>query len=153
MTLTLQAKDQNGNNETSGGLTVAILVGSTSLNVTDNLNGTYTAYFSTTTAGPYTATAKINGNPVSSTASFTVNRSDVIGDFAGSGVEVWNGTAWIQTSNGEPAGDASILSSNLYGDAVAQFTGKGVWFWNGNVWTQISTSGASGCRSLRTPTT
>ena len=63
-TVILTAKDAFGNPETSGGLTVALGLGSTSIhgafsNVTDNGNGTYSAIF---TAGP-----SVGSSPVAAT--------------------------------------------------------------------------------------
>jgi len=73
-TITLQAKDAEGNDETSGGLNVKLALGSTASatgtlsSVTDNNNGTYTATFTGKTAGSNTIVATINGVPVTSTA-------------------------------------------------------------------------------------
>jgi hypothetical protein len=80
VTLTLQAKDAYGNNETTGGLAVAFGLGSTGTSsgtigaVTDNHNGTYTATFTGTTAGTAnTITATINGSAITSVLpTFTV---------------------------------------------------------------------------------
>jgi adhesin/invasin len=71
--IALQAKDAAGNDETSGGLTVAFKLGSTSggqgtfSSVTDNGNGTYTATFTGTIAGNNTIEATIDGSTVTST--------------------------------------------------------------------------------------
>src|SRR5205807_2018930 len=64
-TVTLQAKDANGNNETTGGLTVAFGLGmgsggGTFSGVTDHGDGTYTATFTGVAAGSNTITATIN---------------------------------------------------------------------------------------------
>jgi len=73
-TVTLQAKDAFGNNETSGGLTVVFALGSVSggqgtfSSVTDNNDGTYTATFTGTVVGSNTITATIDGSAVTSTA-------------------------------------------------------------------------------------
>jgi adhesin/invasin len=71
-TVTLTAKDANGNRELSGGLTVKFALGTgnargTFSTVTDNKNGTYTATFKGTTAGSNTVTATIGGQAVTST--------------------------------------------------------------------------------------
>jgi hypothetical protein len=74
----LQAKDANGNNLTSGGLTVVFSAsGGTSTGTisatTDNLNGTYTATFTGVTAGTATTiSATINASPVTDTDQVTV---------------------------------------------------------------------------------
>ncbi len=74
ITITLQAKDAAGNNETSGGLAVAFALGSTKGGqgtfsaVTDNGNGTYTAMFTGTIAGSNTIKATIDDRDVTSTA-------------------------------------------------------------------------------------
>ena len=62
-TVTLVARDANGNQELGGGLTVKFALGGTAhgklSSVTDNKNGTYTAAFTGTTAGSNTVTATI----------------------------------------------------------------------------------------------
>ena len=72
ISLTLTARDANGNQETGGGLAVAFALGSgtaagTFGAVTDNYNGTYTATFTASTAGSNQITATIDGQPVAST--------------------------------------------------------------------------------------
>src|SRR5208283_4789891 len=74
--LTVQAKDANGNNLTTGGATVAITKssGTGSIgSVTDNSNGTYTATITApTTTGSGVFVATLGGSPVqSSTGSQT----------------------------------------------------------------------------------
>ena len=71
--VTLTAKDANGNQETSGGLTVLFSLGAgagggTFSSVTDNGDGTYTATFTGTSLGTNTISATIGGNPVTSPA-------------------------------------------------------------------------------------
>jgi hypothetical protein len=71
-TVTLVARDANGNQEPSGGLKVALGLGTGSASgtlgtVTDHKNGTYTATFTATTAGSNTITATIGGQSVTST--------------------------------------------------------------------------------------
>ncbi len=73
ITVTLTAKDANGNQQTTGGLSVAFGLGTgagrgTFSSVTDNHNGTYTATFTATTAGSNSITATIGGQAVTSTA-------------------------------------------------------------------------------------
>ena len=71
VTITLQAEDRYGNDETTGGLYVTFGLGAgtssgTIGDVTDNGNGTYTATFVGTTAGtPVTITATVSGKEVS----------------------------------------------------------------------------------------
>jgi adhesin/invasin len=86
-TVTLQAEDAAGNNETSGGLTVTFALGSSSggqgdfSSVTDNGDGTYTATFTGTIPGDNTITATINGAGVTSSSQFnsiTINPSPTI---------------------------------------------------------------------------
>jgi hypothetical protein len=76
-TVTLTARDANGNQEPGGGLTVAFTASGsagTLSSVTDNHNGTYTATFTGTSPGSDTITATIGGdsNKVISTATVTV---------------------------------------------------------------------------------
>jgi hypothetical protein len=74
-TVTLTAKDANGTQLATGGLTVAFGLGTptgaadgTFTNLVDHGDGTYTATFTGTTAGNNTITATIGGQPVTSTA-------------------------------------------------------------------------------------
>jgi len=75
-TITVQLKDQYGNNLTSGGTdTVEVatgLYGSTMGPVTHNLDGTYTAVFSSTVTGPATISGKVNGADMTHTATVNV---------------------------------------------------------------------------------
>ncbi|MBS0264713.1 MAG: hypothetical protein JSS02_22450, partial [Planctomycetes bacterium] len=74
VTATLQLADAAGNKLTTGGQTVAFLLGSpnggqgTFGTVTDNLNGTYTTKFTGSTAGANTITATIGGQTLTSGA-------------------------------------------------------------------------------------
>ena len=74
VTVTLQAVDADGNDLTSGGATVAFALGNSGGGqgmfspVTDNHNGTYTAFFTGTLVGSNTITATINGHAVTTTA-------------------------------------------------------------------------------------
>lgn len=81
-TVTLTARDANGNQEPGGGLTVLFKIsgkaGGKIGAVTDNKNGTYTATFTARTkAGSETITAKIGGQAVTSKATVTVVRGAV----------------------------------------------------------------------------
>jgi hypothetical protein len=72
-TVSLQAKDSQGNNLTTGGLTVVFGLGSDGGSgmfgaVTDNGDGTYQATFTATAVGTNTIIATINGAPVTTTA-------------------------------------------------------------------------------------
>jgi uncharacterized protein (TIGR02145 family) len=71
--MTLQAKDTNGNNLSTGGLTVTMSEsGSATLSgVTDVGDGTYTATITSTTAETVTVTAAISGTDVTNTATVT----------------------------------------------------------------------------------
>jgi adhesin/invasin len=72
-TITVQLKDANGNNLSTGGATVALnSTGGTLGSVTDNGDGTYTATLtSTTTSGPVTITGTLNGQAIVSSAVVT----------------------------------------------------------------------------------
>ena len=70
-TVTLVARDANGNQETSGGLKVALGLGTGSASgtfgtVTDHKNGTYTVTFTAAKAGNNTITATIGGQAIAS---------------------------------------------------------------------------------------
>ena len=76
--VTLTAGDADDTQETTGGLTVAFALGSgtgtgTFGPVTDNGNGTYTATFSAHTVGTNTIFATIDGFPISTAATLTIN--------------------------------------------------------------------------------
>jgi N-acetylneuraminic acid mutarotase len=67
--VTLTAKDSDGNLLPQGGLSFSFGLGTgagsgTFSNLTDNHNGTYSATFTGTTAGPVTITAKLSGQPL-----------------------------------------------------------------------------------------
>jgi uncharacterized protein (TIGR03118 family) len=71
-TVTLTARDTDGNQEASGGLTVVFGQGAgsgsgTISTVTDHGNGTYTATFTATAAGSITVTATLGGQSITST--------------------------------------------------------------------------------------
>ncbi len=72
-TITLQARDANNNNLSTGGLTVTMTEsGSATLSsVTDNSDGTYTATITSTTAETVTVTAAFGGSNVTDTADVT----------------------------------------------------------------------------------
>jgi adhesin/invasin len=74
ITVTLQTRDSNGNNLTTGGLAVAFSLANSSGGqgtfrwVIDHGNGIYTAVLTGTIAGPNSIAATINGQPVTTTA-------------------------------------------------------------------------------------
>ena len=80
VTVTLTAKDANGNQELGGGLKVKFALGSTATGaargsfgkVTNSKNGTYTVTFTATTAGTNTVTATVLGQAFSSKPAVTV---------------------------------------------------------------------------------
>ncbi|HEU5473721.1 MAG TPA: Ig-like domain-containing protein, partial [Actinophytocola sp.] len=76
-TATVQLKDANGNNLTTGGATVVIGTDlGTVSGVTDNDNGTYTATFtSATTPGTATLTFTVDGTAATATATVTLTGS------------------------------------------------------------------------------
>src|SRR5204863_279423 len=70
--ITVQAKDQFGNNLTAGGDTVTLSANHGTLSsVTDNLNGTYSATLSDTVTRTDTVSGKINTQDISDTATVT----------------------------------------------------------------------------------
>jgi hypothetical protein len=76
-TVTLTARDADGNQETGGGLMVAFALGTSTGSgtisaVTDNGNGTYTATLTGTTAGNLSLLATINNQPLPITVSVSV---------------------------------------------------------------------------------
>jgi adhesin/invasin len=71
-TITLQLKDANGNNLSSGGHNVTLSSdGGTLSSVTDNNNGTYTATLTSTTPGTVTVTGTLDDDAFSSIATVT----------------------------------------------------------------------------------
>jgi adhesin/invasin len=79
VTVTLQAKDPYGNDETTGGLAVGFKLANTTGGqgtfgpTTDHGNGTYTATFTGTADGTNAVVATIGGTAVSTTAAVTVS--------------------------------------------------------------------------------
>ncbi|HEX3152800.1 MAG TPA: invasin domain 3-containing protein [Gemmataceae bacterium] len=76
-TITLTAKDANGNSLTTGGATVLFALGAgtgtgTFGTVTDHANGTYTATFTATGVGTNSVTATFNGSAVTSSPSIII---------------------------------------------------------------------------------
>jgi dUTPase len=83
-TITIQARDANGNHETSGDLaSVAIALANktggrgTFSKVLNNKNGTYTATFTGTLDGSNAITATVNGKEIASTAPVTISGGTV----------------------------------------------------------------------------
>src|SRR5690606_41914978 len=67
-TITVQAKDANGNNLTTGGATVAAAVSGANTAtpaVVDNGDGTYTLTYTPTTSGTDNVAITLNGNAIS----------------------------------------------------------------------------------------
>jgi autotransporter-associated beta strand protein len=130
-TVTLTAKDTNGKQETSGGLTVVFGLGAGSSDgtfsgVTDNGNVTYTATFTGTTAGtPRTITATIDGRTVTSALpTVTVATGPVNGVWAASGGGAFN---WSTDANWQGgavpgvAGDTAVFGAAV-GSGTATIT-------------------------------
>src|SRR5207302_10549998 len=68
-TITIQAKDAQGNNRTasSGTVVVSVTGGNTATaSITDNLNGTYTATYTPTVAGTDNIAITLGGSPINS---------------------------------------------------------------------------------------
>ncbi len=78
-TITMQAKDVNGNNLTTGGLTVTMSEsGSATLSaVSDNADGTYTATITNSTAEKVTVTAAFGGSNVDDTVDINFIKSKI----------------------------------------------------------------------------
>ncbi len=136
-TVTLTAKDAQGNPESAGGLVVAFSVGNGSATgglgaVTDNHNGTYSVVFTATSAGTNTFSATIGGQPVSSTApSITVTQTTLslslstIGVAAGS-IPVGGSTTVTLTARDtggsqETSGGLAVAFSVANGSAAGTF--------------------------------
>ncbi|WP_459471052.1 invasin domain 3-containing protein [Aquirufa beregesia] len=122
-TLTVTAKDLNGNAITTGGATVLITkssgVGTVSA-VTDNGNGTYTATVSSTTSGTGVFVASLNSNPVLSgtssqtTASITFN--------AGAAMKLIITGSGTQTAGGQQI--ITITAKDASGNTALGYTGS-----------------------------
>jgi uncharacterized repeat protein (TIGR03803 family) len=139
-TVTLQARDALGNNETAGGLkvTFALAVGSaggTLGAVKDNHNGTYTALFASKAMGSDTFTATLGGVKVLSLAS--TNEVFDTSFAGGSGTKLatpWTIRAGGFTLNGSGTAIASALAAN-----IATYTGTA----RGNVSESVTVSNLS----------
>jgi len=151
--LTLQAKDANGNNLTTGGATVVFMqnagAGSgTFSSTTDNANGTYTATFTGTTAGPVILGATISGVGTNSTANLTVNVGTIAAatstvsadstqiasghatiltlqakDVNGNNLATGGATVVFTQTAGTGAGTFSAVTDNANGTYTGTFTG------------------------------
>ena len=137
-TVTLTARDANGNQEPTGGSTVVFSLGAGSANgtfssVTDNGDGTYTATFTGTVAGTNTITASIDGTPLTSTAPTItvtpgpVDPSQTTVSVSPSSIQV-NGTSTVtltaRDSNGnqEPTGGSTVVFSLGAGTGSGTFS-------------------------------
>jgi fibronectin-binding autotransporter adhesin len=133
-TITLQAKDTNGNDITTGGLTVTFNLGSTSggqgtfSSVYDNDNGTYTATFTGTIAGINTITATVDGVAITTTPpSITITPGSVFP--ANSVLTVLEtpiqlgGTTTVTLQARDPAGNDETTGGLKVAFALANNTG------------------------------
>ncbi|WP_269015141.1 invasin domain 3-containing protein [Aquirufa nivalisilvae] len=129
-TLTVTAKDLNGNAITTGGATVLITKSSgvgTVSTVTDNGNGTYTATVSSNTPGTGVFVASINGNPVLSgnssqtTASITFNTGAATKlIITGSGTQTAGGQQIITITAKDASGNTAL---GYTGSKLVTFSG------------------------------
>ncbi len=136
-TVTLTARDANGNQETTGGSTVVFSLGAgtasgTFSSVTDNGDGTYTATFTGTIAGTNTITATIDGTALTSTApTITVvgpaDASQSTVSVSPASIEL-NGTTTVTLTardangNQEPVGGSTVVFSLGAGTADGTFS-------------------------------
>jgi adhesin/invasin len=135
-TVTLTAKDANGDPLTTGGATVVFSLGAgTTLGtfgtVTDNANGTYTATFTATTTGTNTVTATFNGQavttpPATLTVVGPVDLSQTSVSVAPASVESGGTTTVTLTAkdssgNQEPSGGLTVLFSLGLGTGQGTF--------------------------------
>ncbi len=136
--VTLTVRDANGNQETSGGLSVAFALGSDAAGgtfsaVTDNHNGTYSAIFTATVAGTNTVSAKIGGQVVTSTspnvvvtagpASLTQSTVTAGASTAQAGsTATATLTARDASGNRETGGGLAVIFTTGPGDATGTFT-------------------------------
>jgi adhesin/invasin len=118
-TVTLTAKDANGNLITTGGATVVFGLGTGTASglfsgIVDNGDGTYTATFTGSTAGTNTITATVNGNAVTTTAPTIV----VTPSLSQSAVSV--------NPSGVPSGDTTSVTFTARDSAGNQLTTGGL---------------------------
>ncbi len=111
--VTLIARDGNGNVESTGGLNVAFGLGAESAGgtfstVTDNGNGTYTAFFTAdSNSGSDTITATIGGQAVGSTANVVVLNPPSASTLAASSV---TSTSATLNANVDPEGSPTSVT-------------------------------------------
>jgi Invasin, domain 3/Domain of unknown function (DUF4214) len=112
-TVTLYARDTNGNLETSGGLTVAFTPGNNAIgtvgSVTDNGNGTYTATFTGTEVGSTAITATIDGNAVTSTLPIITVTASQPSATTGAATAITSTTVTLNATV-DPRGSATTMS-------------------------------------------
>ncbi|HEY2353852.1 MAG TPA: invasin domain 3-containing protein, partial [Gaiellaceae bacterium] len=121
--LTVQAKDANGNNETTGGSTVTIMrqSGSGSIgSVTDNGNGTYTATVTAPTAtGSGVFVATLGGNPVKSgTGSQTTSTITYVPGAADATQSTLTPTSSSITANGSATQVLTVTAKDANGNLL-----------------------------------
>ncbi len=124
-TVTVTARDANGNQESGGGLTVKLGLGGGTARgtfgpVTDNRNGTYTATFTATVAGTNAITATIGGQAVSSTPPrVTVTaaspKSTSLGEASTNGLAVDAAPARVVVGRYDRDGQAAAVAGALIG--------------------------------------
>jgi adhesin/invasin len=133
-TVTLQAKDANGNALTAGGSTVTFALGSGTAQgtfgaVTDNHNGTYTATFTGSTAGTNTITATLGGQALTSTAPTitvvgTANATQSVVTASPTATTV-GGTTTVTLAAKDASGNALTTGGSTVVFALGAGTGQG----------------------------
>ncbi|MGQ0703975.1 MAG: invasin domain 3-containing protein [Gemmatimonadales bacterium] len=132
-TVTVQLKDANGNNLTSGGGTVVLATAAGSLSaVTDNGNGTYSATLtSSTTAGTATITGTVNGSAITDDAQVvltpgaasgaTSTISAAPGSIVANGTSTSTITVQLKDANGNnlTSGGATVVLATTAGSLSA----------------------------------
>ena len=120
-TITVQAKDANGSDETSGGATVTMSTTAGSLSgVTDNGDGTYTASLTSTHAGTADVSATINGQSITSgDAIVTFVAPPVVKAVSPSSGPVTGGTQITITGTGFVAGASVAIGGQGHPGANA----------------------------------
>jgi adhesin/invasin len=117
-TITVQAEDANGNDETAGGETVVLSTTEGAISgVTDNGDGTYTATLTSTTTGTADVSGTTPGVVSAATSTISANPTSIPAD----GTTTSTITVQAEDANGndETSGGATVLLSTTAAQSLA----------------------------------
>jgi hypothetical protein len=165
-TITVQAKDQFGNDVTVGGATVEVTVTGTNsagpITATDNGDGTYTASYTPTLSGPDQVAITLNGSPISGSpfnTTVAIGAASQIQLFAGNNQSepigsalVTNPTVIVKDAGGNPVPGVSVDFA-ITGGGGSLTSGSGITGSNGQVGVGWTLGPATGTNTLTASST